>query len=329
MTNVVSMVLAGGAGTRLRPLTRNQAKPAVPIAGRYRIIDFVLSSLWHSVFHQLFVLTQYKPASLEHHLHRAWENRFNASGFLQICQASELADTGTAGAVATQLAAIRDCRPDALAVVSADHIYKMDYRQMLQFHQQHRAALTIAAVAVPEAQASQFGIIEIDEHGRMTGFVEKPAGAVKCIPGRPGYVLASMGNYIFQPDCLYSALENSAFTGDRNAPALDFGHHLIPALFKTQAVYVYDFTQNILPGYQSMTHYWRDVGTLQSYYQARMDLLCSPDWLTGDLQSWPILTGGEKLSQASPPFVPFKERLQQVNTASPVSRLSGQQPCYC
>lgn len=284
MTKVLSVVLAGGAGKRLQPLTLKQAKPALTFVQRRRIIDFVLSNLWHSGFKQLLVLTQYKPHSLHRHLQQLWQPVFGRDGFLQLCQAAEQLNQGTAGAVAAELSKIRDYRPDVIAILSADHVYKMDYRQMLARHQQQQAAVTVAAIAVPVAQAKQFGIFVVDNHFTITGFVEKPQGAVPQIPGRPGFALASMGNYLFNAASLYQLLDNI----DPAAPC-DFGHDLLPALFARQQACVYDFSSNRLPCEQSLPHYWRDVGTLAAYFHSRLDVLQHPDWLDGPLQAWPIL----------------------------------------
>ncbi|WP_215399195.1 sugar phosphate nucleotidyltransferase [Rheinheimera oceanensis] len=281
---VLSIVLAGGAGKRLQPLTLKQAKPALPFIRQRRVIDFVLSNLWHSGLRQLLVLTQYKPRSLHQHLQQFWQPVFNRSGFLQWYQAPASVCQGTAGAVAAQLSVIRDQRPDVIAVLSADHVYKMDYRQMLAFHQQQQLAVTVAAIAVPVAQARQFGIFKVNDNHRICGFIEKPQGEVPQIPGKPGYALASMGNYLFNADCLYQLLDNT-----NPSQPVDFGHDLLPTLFRQQQACVYNFSNNQLPGGQSLPHYWRDVGTLAAYFHSRLDILQHPDWLEGQAQQWPIL----------------------------------------
>lgn len=286
MSAVLSVVLAGGCGSRLRPLTLHKAKPAVSFAGRFRIIDFVLSNLLHSGFTELLVLTQYQAAGLEYYLQQRWCKRFHRDGYIQCCRAPAPLATGTAGAVAMQLSQIRDLQPQYIAVLSADHIYKMDYRQLLQSHLRHQAAVTLAAIAIPKTHAHHFGIIQTDSVGRITGFIEKPLSPPPCMPGKPGYVLASMGNYLFNASTLYQTL-----TSWQPGQQLDFGQHLLPELIRQQAVYAYDFANNILPSAQALTGYWRDVGTLNAYYAAQQDVLSHPDWLQNPEQQWPVLTG--------------------------------------
>ncbi|WP_213996282.1 sugar phosphate nucleotidyltransferase [Arsukibacterium sp.] len=311
MSVVLSVLLAGGCGSRLRPLTLHQAKPAVPFAGRFRIIDFVLSNLLHSGFTELMVLTQYQAANLEHYLQQRWASRFYRQGFLQCFSAPASVTAGTAGAVAMQLSQIRNLRPQHIALLSADHIYKMDYRQMLQYHLQQQAAVTVAAIAIPKAHAHHFGIIQTDAEGRITGFVEKPQSPPPCMPGKPGYVLASMGNYLFNAPTLFQAL----VTCHPGRP-LDFGQHVLPALLQQHAVYVYNFSDNLLPGTQALAGYWRDVGTLNAYYAAQQDVLNHPDWLHGPNQPWPILSGGAVAARLP------RHQLRKVRP------MSAGRPCY-
>lgn len=313
MTKVLSIVLAGGAGKRLQPLTLTQAKPALPFVNRRRIIDFVLSNLWNSGLHQLMLLTQYKPDSLHRHIKTLWQPRFARQGMCLLCPAPERANQGTAGAVACLLSQIRDQRPDVVAVLSADHVYKMDYRQMLAFHLQHQAAVTVAAVTVPAALAHQFGIFTVDDQCRVRSFSEKPKGEVPEIPGKPGFALASMGNYLFNAESLYRALDNQA----ADIPC-DFGHDILPALFARQQACVYDFSNNQLPGMQSLPHYWRDVGTLAAYYHSKLDVLQHPDWLDGPEQPWPILA-------SKPGILPCQANLAAVRRLP----LRSQHPLYC
>ncbi|WP_052748987.1 sugar phosphate nucleotidyltransferase [Arsukibacterium ikkense] len=316
MSALLTLLLAGGCGSRLRPLTCHQAKPAVPFAGKYRIIDFVLSNLLHSGFTDLMVLTQYQAAGLAHYLQQRWTSRFAGQGFLQCQAAPATLNVGTAGAVALQLSQIRDLRPQHIALLSADHIYKMDYRQMLRFHLQQHAAVTIAAVAIPEAHAHHFGIIETDASGRMIGFIEKPQSTAPCIPGRPGYVLASMGNYLFTAEALYQAL-----AACQQGQHVDFGQHVLPALYQQQAVYVYNFANNLIPGEQTLPGYWRDVGTLNAYYAAQQDVKNHPDWLQGPNQAWPVLSGS-----ISSKALPVKRAGHQLSTVLPMA--GGCQPRY-
>ena len=289
MSGVLTMILAGGEGTRLAPLTGIRAKPAVPFGGNYRIIDFVLSNLYHSGFNQLLVLTQYQPASLHRHLQQYWQPLFARSGALQLCQAPADANQGTAGAVAHQLSVIRDYRPDVIAVLSADHVYKMDYRQMLAFHLKQQAAVTVSAVAVPLSLARQFGIFSTDEQHHIINFCEKPLSDIPTLAGRPGYALASMGNYLFDAQYLCQQLERLDLSCHH-----DFGHHLLPTLCEQQLACVYDFSTNQLPGEQSLPHYWRDVGTLSAYFHSKLDIMQHPDWLDGPKQHWPILAAGKQ-----------------------------------
>ncbi len=242
MSTVLSVILAGGAGKRLQPLTLRQAKPALNFVYRRRIIDFVLSNLWHSGFHQLLVLTQYQPYRLHKHLQQHWLARFKPHGDLVLHQAPAQLITGTAGAVARELSLIRDYQPQHVAILSADHIYKMDYRQMLQFHLQQQADVTVAAIAVPIDNASQFGVFVVDDKQRITGFIEKPKGAVPQMPGRPGFALVSMGNYLFRTTVLDQALHQA-----QPGIELDFGHHILPQLISEDRCSVYDFSQTSYP----------------------------------------------------------------------------------
>lgn len=317
MSAVLSVLLAGGCGSRLRPLTLHQAKPAVQFAGKYRIIDFVLSNLLHSGFTDLLVLTQYQAAGLEHYLQQCWTGRFTRQGFLQCYTAPASLNQGTAGAVAYQLGQIRDLTPQHIALLSADHIYKMDYRQLLRFHLQHRAAVSVAAVAIPKAHARHFGIIATDASGRMVGFVEKPQTTPPCMPGRPGYVLASMGNYLFNAATLYQTLAGA----QHHHQPVDFGHHLLPKLYQQQPVYVYNLADNVLPGSQSLPGYWRDVGTLNAYYATQQDMLHHPDWLQSSNQPWPILSGSTKSTARL-----VTRAGHQLSTVLPMA--GGSQPCY-
>jgi glucose-1-phosphate adenylyltransferase len=281
---VLSTVLAGGVGTRLQPLTLTRAKPALAFGKHHRIIDFVMSNLYHSGLQQIMVLTQYKAHSLHQYLRHYWQPRLRPDGLLQLCQAPEDVAQGTAGAVASRLDVIRDYQPDAIAILSADHVYKMDYSQMVACHRQQQADITVAAIALPVDKARQFGVFTVDKQNNIVDFVEKPQHTVAEMPQRPGYALVSMGNYIFSADCLYQALQHI-----KPGHSVDFGHDILPGLFTTVRARVYDFSLNELPGDQSLPHYWRDVGTLNSYFQTRLDMLCHTDWLAGASQQWPIL----------------------------------------
>ena len=326
MSTVLSVILAGGAGKRLQPLTLNQAKPALNFVHHRRIIDFVLSNLWHSHFYHLLVLTQYNPQRLHQHLQRHWQARFKQHGDLTLRQAPPQLCTGTAGAVARELSLIRDYRPQHVAVLSADHIYKMDYQQMLHCHQQQQADLTVAAIAIPVEHARQFGVFIVGENQRIEGFIEKPQAAVPQIPGRPGYALVSMGNYLFRTAVLEQALSEV-----QPGTEVDFGHHILPTLIATSRCCVYDFSQNRLPGEQSLPHYWRDVGTLNSYFASRLDILSHPDWLQGHQQAWPILgkrSCCERLSQAGSALLP-KHSKSWLSAIRPLAPAQYQHALYC
>jgi glucose-1-phosphate adenylyltransferase len=287
---VMAMVLAGGEGSRLDPLTRHRAKPAVPFGGRYRIVDFVLSNLANSGVLKIKVLTQYKSDSLIQHLNRGWR----LSGFLgnyvdpvpaQMRTGREWF-RGSADAVYQSLNHITDEEPDDVCVFGSDHIYRMDVRQVLKFHRDAEAECTIAAIPVPIAEAAQFGICEVDERGRLVGFEEKPKEA-KAMPGDPSRALASMGNYIFTAEALVREVAADAAADS----AHDFGRSIIPEMFRRAPVYVYDFAQNKVPGQGERERgYWRDVGTIESYYACNMDLISVDPIFSLYNARWPIHT---------------------------------------
>lgn len=275
MTGILSMILAGGEGTRLFPFTSLRAKPAVPFGGSYRIIDFVLNNFVNSDLLQIFVLTQFKSHSLMKHLSRAWRITGLTGRFIDPIPAQMRTGKhwykGTADAIYQNLNLIDSYDPEVVCVFGGDHIYKMEVRQMVDYHKAKGAALTVAAIPVPVAQAGQFGIIEVDENGMMVGFEEKPKENPKTIPNRPTHVLASMGNYVFDADTLVNYLQVDA--EDENS-IHDFGHNIIPMMVPNKNVYVYDFSTNEIRGEPATSKgYWRDVGTIDSYYEANMDLI--------------------------------------------------------
>ena len=269
----VVMILAGGKGTRLGPLTTHRAKPAVPFGGRYRIIDFVLSNFVNSGYRHIYVLTQYMASSLIKHLNRNW-NISGIDAFIEEVPAQMRTGgnwyLGTADAVYQNLNLIWDARPRNVAVFGGDHIYKFDVTKMEAFHDEIGADLTIAALAVPVEEGRGFGIIEVDASGRIIGFAEKPAKP-KEIPGRPGWCLASMGNYLFRADVLTEAL---VYDAHDSSSSHDFGKDVIPRLLAGGAsLYVYDFSRALAPGEpEGVPAYWRDVGTIESFFQANMEL---------------------------------------------------------
>jgi glucose-1-phosphate adenylyltransferase len=273
MKGTLVMILAGGKGSRLGPLTCHRAKPAVPFAGRYRIIDFVLSNLVNSGYRQVYMLTQYMASSLIRHLSRNW-HLSSINEYIEVVPAQMRRGAhwylGTADAVCQNLNLVHDSRCEHIAVFGGDHVYKFDVSKMDRAHRDSGADLTIAAIPVPLAEASAFGVIQVNADGRITGFQEKPANPTP-MPGRPGYALVSMGNYLFRRAALVeSLLEDARDSGSSH----DFGKDVIPTLLKGGAdLRVYDFSTSPLPGEPTgVAPYWRDVGTIDSYIAANMEV---------------------------------------------------------
>ncbi|MBQ2644958.1 glucose-1-phosphate adenylyltransferase [bacterium] len=289
----LTMILAGGEGRRLYPLTRDRAKPAVPFGGRYRIIDFVINNFVNSGFHKIKVLTQYKSDSLNYHITRGWPLSPIIGQYIDLVPAQMRTDgnwyKGTADAVFQNLTHIHDENPDYVCVFGGDHIYKMDVRLMLNYHKEKEASLTIAAIPIPIEEASEFGIIEVDDDWRCTGFVEKPKEKPKSIPGRPDMCLASMGNYIFTTDKLVNELKIDAEIETSNH---DFGKNIIPKMLNDgERIFIYDFTTNEFDGMTPTEKgYWKDVGSIDSYWQANMDLLDYSPELNLYSEDWPLRT---------------------------------------
>lgn len=286
---VMAFVMAGGEGSRLRPLTADRCKPAVPFGSRYRIVDFVLSNLANSDIRSIYLLVQYKPQSLIEHIRKAWTvSALFSEQFVTVVPPQMTQECmqfgGTADAVYQSLNLMNMHRPDLVAVFGADHIYRMDVRQMVRFHCENEADITVAALPVPLDQASSFGIIETDVAGRIQGFQEKPAQA-KPMPTDPQRAYASMGNYLFSADLLRSALEEAHQRGET-----DFGHHVLPRLSQTHRVFAYDFSSNVVPGTKPYEEagYWRDVGTLDTYFEAHMDVLGIEPCFDAFNPQWPI-----------------------------------------
>ena len=272
MAGVLGMILAGGEGSRLRPLTDTRTKPAVPFGGSYRLIDFALNNFLNADLMKIYVLTQFKSQSLYVHMKKGWNVSGITGRFIdpipaQMRMGKRWYD-GTADAIYQNMRFMQLEEPDQVCIFGSDHIYKMDVKQMLDFHNEKKADLTVAALRMPLSEASAFGVIEVDENGCMVGFEEKPANP-KSIPGDPENALVSMGNYIFETDVLCKELEEDAVNEESSH---DFGKDIIPKLFPQGKVYVYDFMTNIIPG-EKTAGYWRDVGTIESYWQAHMDLL--------------------------------------------------------
>ena len=283
------MIMAGGKGSRLAPLTCHRAKPAVPFGGRYRIIDFVLSNFVNSGYRHIHVLTQYMATSLIRHLARNW----NLTAFGQFIEAvpaqmrlGERWYEGTADSVRQNINLIRDAHCEHVAVFGGDHIYRFAVDQMEQAHLDRRADLTVAAFPVPLAEASRYGVIQVNKAGRIIGFQEKPANP-EPMPNRPSHALVSMGNYFFRRPVLEEALMDK-LAGERDG--LDFGKHVIPALVEAGAtVYIHDFADNAIRGdAQSGLAYWRDVGTIDSYFDANMDLRSAVPEFNLYNRFWPI-----------------------------------------
>lgn len=290
---VLVMVLAGGEGKRLYPLTLDRAKPAVPFGGRYRIIDIVLSNFVNSGLTRIKILTQYKSASLEEHIARVWRLSPMLDQFIEAIPAQQRTGKswfkGSADAVYQCQHVISDEKPDLVAIFGGDHVYKMDVRQMLNFHLQKNAEATVAVIPIPKAEAGDFGVIEADSDGRIVAFHEKVQNP-PSMPGNPDMCLASMGNYVFGSNLLLDALEQDAVKDDSKH---DFGHDILPGLVQRgRAVYAYDFATNLVPGEEATARgYWRDIGTLEAYWEAQMNLIAIQPQFNLYNMRWPIRTG--------------------------------------
>ena len=266
---IVALVLAGGEGTRLYPLTAEHAKPALPFANGYRIVDFVLSNLVNSNVSTIYVVAQYKPESLVQHIQTAWAPSFEGTeGLIKVLlPRSNAPFKGTADAVYQHLNLIRAHAPDMVAVFAADHIYRMDVRQMVDFHRRREAHVTVSALTVPLDKARSFGVLTAGADGRVREFHEKPKQP-QPIPGNPRHAYASMGNYLFQPEVLERMLREAVARGE-----VDFGRDILPRVCTSDRVYAYDFSENRVPGVQDYEEraYWRDVGTLSALAAAQQD----------------------------------------------------------
>jgi glucose-1-phosphate adenylyltransferase len=285
------MVLAGGEGRRLAPLTLERAKPAVPFGGRYRIIDMVLSNLVNSGLVRIKVLTQYKSASLEEHVARAWRLSPILDNYIETIPAQQRTGLswfkGSADAVWQCFHVIADAEPEYVAIFGGDHIYKMDVRLMLDRHFETEADLTVAAIPVPREEATQFGVLEVDADGRVLSFVEKPRDPPE-MPSRPGWSLASMGNYVFGRKVLEDELRRDQALDDS---AHDFGKSILPSMVESgKRVFIFDFANNDIPG-EGAVSYWRDIGTIKSYFDAHMDLVNIKPEFNLYNRLWPIRTG--------------------------------------
>jgi glucose-1-phosphate adenylyltransferase len=311
----LAMILAGGEGRRLAPLTADRAKPAVPFGGRYRIIDFVLSNFANSGVLRMKVLTQYKSDSLNVHLSRGWRMSSMLGQFVEAVPAQQRTGPewyrGSADAIYQNLNLVTDENPDYVFVFGADHVYRMDTRQMLDFHVEQGADCTVAAIPVPISQASQFGVITADPTGRMIDFQEKPASATPMY-GDDTRVLASMGNYLFTSEALVREIVRDA----GRESAHDFGKSIISEMHKHAKVSVYDFATNSVPGQgPAEVGYWRDVGELDTYYDANMDLVAVDPQLSLYNDRWPLFTAASA-SAAPAKFVFNNLEDQRIGAAT-------------
>ena len=298
MKDVLSVVLAGGVGKRLYPLTQERAKPAVPFGGTYRLIDFTLSNAINSGVRKIFILSQYKSHSLHMHIQHGW-NIFNPAlnEFISLLPPQQRINkewySGTASAVHQNLYSIARVRPKYVLLLSADHVYKMDYSKMLQFHEDRGAEVTVGSIEVPFEDAHRFGILRVDHECRITGFTEKPKNLRSASIGdmRP---MGSMGIYAFNTDVLFDVLEKDA----RRKTSHDFGKSIIPAMVKTHRAYAYPFMDEN----KKQAKYWRDVGTIDSYWEANMDLVSVDPIFNLYDEEWPIHTYHEQYPPAKTVF---------------------------
>ena len=298
--SVFAIVLAGGEGKRLAPLTADRAKPAVPFGGNYRLIDFALSNLVNGGLRRIVVLTQYKSHSLDRHISTTWRLSPLLGNYVAPVPAQMRRGphwfSGSADAIYQNLNLLADERPDHVAVFGADHIYRMDPRQMIEEHVESGAAVTVAALRAPIEQSDQFGVIETASDGHtISAFREKPADATG-LPDAPDQVFASMGNYVFTTEALIETVTADAQAG---ASSHDMGGNIVPMLVEAGAAQVYDFSRNEVPGATERDRgYWRDVGTLDAFYDAHMDLNSVHPVFNLYNQEWPILTWPDPLPPA-------------------------------
>ena len=288
MKDVLAVILAGGKGSRLEPLTRDRAKPAVPFGGAYRIIDFTLSNCLNSGIRKNLLLTQYKAMSLDRHINLGWQGYLcrELGEFIDVVPPQQRIDEhwyqGTADAVYQNIYTIEKERPKYVVILAGDHIYKMDYMNLVNLHLQSQADMTVGALRVRVNDASQFGVMQIDGNSRVVGFQEKPAQP-QSIPNDPQHALASMGIYVFTARFLFEQL---CLDATRRGSTHDFGHDLIPSIIDTHRVFAYPFLDENRKG----DAYWRDVGTLDAYFEANMDLISVDPQLNLYDQHWPIRT---------------------------------------
>ena len=296
---VLGIVLAGGEGKRLWPLTADRAKPAVPFGGSYRLVDFVLSNLVNAGYLRICVLTQYKSHSLDRHITTTWRMSTLVGNYVTPVPAQQRLGprwfTGSADAIFQSLNLVYDEQPDHIVVFGADHVYRMDPRQMVEQHVESKAEVTVAGIRVPRAEASAFGIINADENGRIRQFLEKPPDP-PGLPDSPDESYASMGNYVFTTEALIEALRADAADEDS---VHDMGGSIIPMLTESGAARVYDFADNDVPGATDRDRgYWRDVGTIDAYYDSHLDLVAVHPVFNLYNRQWPIFTSHPQLPPA-------------------------------
>ena len=286
---ILALVMAGGEGSRLHPLTAERSKPSVPFGARYRIVDFVLSNLINSGIHSIYLLVQYKSQSLIEHVRKAWVlPPILPEHFVTIVPPQMRSGKdwfqGTADAVSQNINLIKQHKPDLVLVFGADHIYRMDIRQMVKFHLDSGADASVAALPVPLKDASAFGVIDTDANNKILNFMEKPKNP-PAMPDRPTHAYASMGNYLFNTDVLLDVLESSREKGWD-----DFGKHILPSMVQDGKLYAYNFGMNTIPGVKEYEEpaYWRDVGTLDAYYDAHMDVIGEEPRFDVFNARWPI-----------------------------------------
>lgn len=313
---VLGMVMAGGKGTRLYPLTKERAKPAVPFGGKYRIVDFVLSNFINSGIYSIYVLTQFKSQSLLQHLSDGWQftNLLKSQFIIPVpaqMRAGETWYQGTADAIFQNVNLIEQAEPHLVAIFGADHIYRMDIGQMIGYHQEKQAAVTVAVLGVPRELAREFGVVEVGPDWQITAFHEKPSDPVS-IPGRPEWSLISMGNYIFGRRALLRELHEDAQRPDSQH---DFGRDILPSMLHRYPMYAYDFEHNEIPGEPVENRgYWRDVGTIEAYWETNMDLRAIAPSLNLYNRQWPLHTANYNDPPAKFAFDEEGRRGQALNS---------------
>ena len=297
--SVLAFVMAGGEGTRLHALTAHRCKPAVPFNGKHRIVDFVLSNLVNSEIYSVYLLVQYKSQALIEHVRQSWTlARFIPTHFVTVVPPQMRNGPewfqGTADSVYQNLHLLETFKPDLVAVFGADHIYRMDVRQMIAHHKAHNADVTVATLPVPLADSKSFGIVQTDDDLRISDFQEKPTTA-RGMPGRNTHALASMGNYIFSADVLLKELRRAHASGES-----DFGKHILPRMVKSHKLMAYDFATNVIPGVADYEEpaYWRDVGTIDAYFAAHLDTLGATPRFRMSNPEWPIYASADQSESA-------------------------------